>query len=78
MRLVDLIGFLNGRVRIFLKHTVVLDFFMYDDSDIVFESGNRDTLDYLCWTQHAYIDSVFAIGRKIIGVSISLDEERED
>ena len=78
MRLVDLIGFLNGRVRIFLNRAVVLDFFMYDDADIVFESGNRDTLDYLCWTQYAYVDSVFAIGRKIIGVNISLDEERED
>ena len=77
MTVEDVIGYLNGRIKITHKGAIVLDF-KWDCCNVPFYYfGNNDTLDQLTILQRVYVDEIRAERKNVFVVEVVFESDEE-
>ena len=77
MKVEDVIGYLNGRIKITHKGEIVLDFKWDDYNEPLYYFGNNDTFDQLTILQRVYVCQIRAERKGVFVVEIEFDSDFE-
>ena len=78
MTVEDVIGYLNGRIKITHKGAIVLDFEWDEFDEPFFRVGNLEIFDQLTMYQRVYVSQIHAERKGVFVVEIEFDSDIEE